>query len=99
MPLIRKSATPAQPPSVSPESVFAALETGTDDERWAAARVAPEMPGGVQALGKALAREHDTRVREAIFTALARTGSADSIAFVLPFLRSDDANLRTGALD
>ena len=34
-----------------------------------------------------------------MFTSLARIGTAESAAAVLPLLRSDDANLRTGALD
>ena len=76
-----------------------ALANGTDDERWAAARSVAEVPGGVQALGDALSRERNLRVREAIFTSLARIGTAQSVELVLPFLRSDDAPLRTGALD
>jgi hypothetical protein len=38
-------------------------------------------------------------VREAIFTSLARHGNAASVDAVMPHLRSDDANLRRGALD
>ena len=34
-----------------------------------------------------------------MFTSLARIGTRDSIAGMLPMLRSDDAALRTGALD
>jgi HEAT repeat protein len=84
---------------VDAASVFAALEKGTDDERWAAARVMSELPGGVAALGRALRSERDIRVREAILTSLARTGSGESVEALLPFLRSDEANVRTGALD
>lgn len=79
--------------------MLTALANGTDDERWTAARAAPEVPGGVQALGRALSTEHNARVREAIFTGMARVANAESVELVLPFLRSDDANLRTGALD
>ena len=50
-------------------------------------------------LGLALATEADERVREAIFTSLARIDGPESLEVVLPCLRSDDANLRTGALD
>jgi HEAT repeat protein len=64
-----------------------------------AARAAAEVPGGVAALGGALTRETDPRVREAIFTGLARLGTGESAAAVLPYLRSDDAQLRIGALD
>ena len=99
MPLIRKSSTPAPPPSVDGASAFAALEEGTDEERWVAARVVSEMPGGVAALAKALRSERDSRVREAILTSLVRTGSGECVEALLPFLRADEANVRTGALD
>lgn len=99
MPLIRKPAESNATPSPDPAAVLTALANGTDDERWAAARAAPTVPGGVDALGHALATERSARVREAIFTGLARIGTARSVEWVLPLLRSDDANLRTGALD
>ena len=38
-------------------------------------------------------------MREAIFTGLARIATAESAAAVVPYLRSDDASLRTGAID
>ncbi len=38
-------------------------------------------------------------MREAIFTALARIGTSESANVVLPYLRLDDANTRTGAMD
>jgi len=38
-------------------------------------------------------------VREAIFTSLVQIGGADAVAAVLPYIRGDDAGLRTGALD
>ena len=98
MPLIRK---PIQPPcAAAPDAtVLTALVSGTDDERWAAARAAAEMPGGAQALGAALSHERNARVREAMFTSLARIASAESIELTLALLRSDDAAVRTGALD
>ena len=99
MPLIRK---PAGAPSTgvparNSAAVLFALASGTDDERWAAARSAAELPGGVAALGEALAREKSPRVREALFTGLARVATPQSVEAVLPFLRSDDALVRTGA--
>jgi hypothetical protein len=99
MPLIRKPSTPVRTPPVDAAAAFAALEKGTDDERWAAARLVSELPGGIAALGRALSSEPDRRVREAILTSLARTGSGESVQALLPFLRSDEANLRSGALD
>ena len=75
------------------------LRTGTTGERWSAARALGANPDGTKALGEALKTETDTRVREAIFTGLVRTGSRESVDAVVPHLRSDDANLRMGALD
>ncbi len=96
MPLIRKESDRAKagvsretPPSLASES---------PDERWAAARAARD-PAAVPALGEALAHERDARVREAIFTALARIATADSAQIVLPYLRVNDPNMRTGAMD
>ena len=53
-----------------------------------AARAAPGLPNGVDALARALAREANPRVREAIFTSLACIGSVESIEAVLPLLGS-----------
>ncbi|HEY4174449.1 MAG TPA: HEAT repeat domain-containing protein, partial [Rhodopila sp.] len=64
-----------------------------------AARAAVTLPGGVEALGAALGKEADPRVRTAIFTGLTRVASSASVDAVLPYLRADDANVRTGALD
>jgi HEAT repeat protein len=99
MPLIRRTAEPPPPGSPpQPAAVLAALTGGTAEARWAAARAAAELPGGAQALGRALGQEQDRRVREAILTSLVRLRSAESILAVLPYLRSDDADLRNGAL-
>jgi len=50
-------------------------------------------------LAEALLLEKDSRVREAIFTGLARIATPQSALAILPHLRSDDAEMRTGALD
>jgi HEAT repeat protein len=50
-------------------------------------------------LGRAMSRESDPRVREAILTSLARIGTPECAEAVLPDLRSDDSQLRTAALD
>ena len=98
MPLVRKP--PGEPAHAAPASFDArALTAGSDDARWAAARSAASHPEAVAALAAALPRERDPRVREAILTSLARIGSAESASALLPFLRSDEASLRTGALD
>jgi HEAT repeat protein len=74
------------------------LASASPDERWSAARAASD-PAAIPSLGEALAREYDARVREAIFTALARIATPESAQVVLPYLRVDDANTRTGAMD
>jgi HEAT repeat protein len=102
MPLIRKDAPGS--PGVGRADAQAGdprirLVEGNVDERYAAARQLASMPDGVEALGAALALERDARVREAIFTGLARADNARSVAIMLPHLRSNDAGIRTGALD
>ena len=94
MPLVRKPSSQS-PAAAAPPS----LGEGTSEQRWAAVRAAAERPDGLTLLAAALGRESDPRVREAIFTGLARLASPESAAVVVPHLRSDDANLRTGAID
>ncbi|MFG1425875.1 HEAT repeat domain-containing protein [Roseixanthobacter glucoisosaccharinicivorans] len=96
MPLIRT--TSSMPPD-APASSPAGLTSGSSEDRWAAARAAGGSARNVAALRAALAQEQDPRVREAIFTSLALINTDDSIEAVLPHVRSDDARLRTGALD
>jgi HEAT repeat protein len=81
------------------DAAIAALRAGPAQERWAAARSLATFHAAAPALGHALSDETDQRVREAIFTSLIRINSAASVDMMLPFLRSDDASLRTGALD
>jgi HEAT repeat protein len=96
MPLIRKESDKAA--ASAPRQALPSLASTSADERWAAARAAPG-PVAIRSLGEALAHEGDARVREAIFTALARIGTPESAKAVLPYLRLDDANTRTGAMD
>src|ERR1700733_9291483 len=98
MPLIRKGLKESSSAAANPEA-FVALAHGTIEERWAAARSLAMVSGGVDALGRALAGEPDARVREAIFTGLARAATAESAEAILPYLRSDEADLRRAALD
>lgn len=100
MPLVRKPAPQAatvSPPNMA--NLAVTLSEGSDDERWNAARAAAEAPGGLVMLSEAISRESNPRVREAIFTSLARIRTPQSAEAVLQYLRSDDSNLRTGALD
>jgi HEAT repeat protein len=99
MPLVRKPPSATSPSAPDERKLAATLLGGTDDERWAAARGAFEVPNGLSLLRDALARENVPRVREAIFTALAKIATVEAAAVVLPHLRSDDAARRVAALD
>lgn len=100
MPLIRKPATVGTPAVATPAvDVVKALGSSDTEERWAAAREAANDPGCASALVTALRAEVDPRVREAMFTSLARIGSPETMDAVLEFLRSDDASIRGGTLD
>lgn len=99
MPLVRKpkdSASTSKPKVLGASTAFASANA---DERWAAARAAADVPGAADVLAGALRTESDPRVREAMFTSLARIGTPESANQLLPLLRCDDAQLRTGALD
>jgi len=97
--LIRRETPKASAQAVDTAKLASALTQGTDDERWAAARSAGELPEGLSILRGALAIEESARVREAIFTSLARIHTPESAEAVLPYLSSDDASKRAGALD
>ena len=89
MPLVSKpsSQTPAAAAPLG-------LGEGTSEQRWSAVRAAADRPDGLALLADALSRESHPRVREAIFTGLARLASPESAAVAVAYLRSDDANLR-----
>lgn len=99
MPLVRKPSSATQISTPDARKLAEILATGSDDERWTAARSAAGAPNGISLLADALSNERVPRVREAIFTALAKLATPDSAAVTLPYLRSDDAAERTGALD
>ena len=99
MPLIRKPASPSETPAPDDRNIAEMLIEGSDDERWTAARRATLLPEALPLLTTALSKERVARVREAIFTALAKMGSSESAAVIIPYLRSDDAAQRTAALD
>lgn len=100
MPLIRRppdtAPAPGAPDAIALEADLRAAET---DVRWKAARALGAIPGAAPVLGAASLMEADSRVREAIFTSLARIGSAESVAMLVPHIRADDAERRTGAMD
>ena len=101
MPLIKKPGITPQPEGPGPvtDEDLRLLADGSSEERRQAARNIGKLPEAAQSLGKALETEHDERVREAIFTALVSLNSPAAVEMILPHLRSDDAQIRTGALD
>jgi HEAT repeat protein len=99
MPLIRKADDRPPPSAPTLEEAAALLAGGDADARWHGARALGGIAGGARTLAAALGRETDPRVREAIFTSLVRIGDDGCIDAMVRALRSDDANLRSGALD
>jgi HEAT repeat protein len=78
---------------------LAALGSPDAESRWAAARALAGHEQAVPSLAAALAAEGVTRVREAVMTALVRTGSEASVKAMLPYLRSQDPGLRGAAIE
>lgn len=99
MPLIRKTGGASPPAAQDARLILQALASPAGEDRWMAARAATELEGADLALSRALRAETDPRVREAMFTGLARIGSPMAVESLLSMLRSDSAPLRTGALD
>ncbi len=66
--------------------------------RWAA-RDLGSHPAAAAALGARLVVEADSSVRSALFSSLARLGGDDVVTAVLPLLRSEDPELRNGAIE
>jgi HEAT repeat protein len=99
MPLVRNPTPTVEPRAPDERKPVQVLASGSDEERWIAARSAAETPEGLSLLTHALAVERVPRVREAMFTALAKIATPESASVALPYLRSEDAALRTQALD
>jgi HEAT repeat protein len=104
MPLVRKPVAATAPPDSNTTDVLKSLASKDPDERWQAARLAAQVPGSqvtavIDVIARILLTESVPRVREALFTSLTRIGTLQSVDAILPLLRVDDANLRTGALD
>jgi HEAT repeat protein len=97
MPLVKGSKSPASGVDLAPHR--ASLDSPDAESRWSAARALSGDVDAVPALAAALEREEVPRVREAIMTALMRVGNGASVEAILPYLRSDDAGLRTAAIE
>jgi HEAT repeat protein len=96
MPLVKGSKTPTGGGASAPH---VALDSGDAESRWAAARALSGDAGAVPTLAAALGRESVPRVREAIMTSLMHIGNAASVEAILPYLWSEDAGLRAGAIE
>ena len=103
MPLIKRDAAQNSSPPSAPKDAtaehLAALSSPDADSRWKAARALGGQPDAVGALADLLQREKVPRVREAIVTALIRTGDRASVEALIPHLRSQDAGLRSAVGD
>ena len=99
MPLVRNPTPTTEPRAPDGRKPAEILVTGSDEERWIAARNAAETPEALSLLAHALSVERVPRVREAMFTALAKIATPESASVALPYLRSEDAALRMQALD
>lgn len=77
----------------------AQLRTGDAEARRWAARDLAAFPGAQPLLGAALVAETDASVREALFTSLAALAGEPAVDALLPLLRSEDAQLRNGAIE
>jgi HEAT repeat protein len=96
MPLIRKP--PAGVDAAAAGSLPGNSAGNSTDDRSAAARAAAARKD-VPALSQALAGEDSARVRIVILTGLARIATLEAADAVLPYMRSDNAQIRTEALD
>lgn len=75
------------------------LDDADPARRRRAARDLAGRADAVAALAGRLAREGDASVREALLTALARTGTEEAADALVPLLGSEDAALRNGAAE
>ena len=98
MPLVKGGSKGRAPGPVSAPH-RSALDSPDAESRWTSARALAGDAEAVPALAAALRRETVPRVREAIMTALMRTGDAASVEAILPYLRSQDAGLRAAAIE
>ncbi len=85
--------------SRDPEGMLQQLRDPDPARRRWAARDLGEFPEYVSHLVDALENEDDETVRQAIFDSLARIGGDEVAELLLPFLRSEDAQLRNGAVE
>jgi hypothetical protein len=98
MPFVRKDAVVRTSSSQDVQAQRTALKSGNAQQRWQAAR---ELSGDdvENVLLAAVPSESDGRVREAMFSRLVELNSDGAIDGLCSYIRSDEAELRTAALD
>ena len=103
MPLVKRggAAPPSEPKTADDRiaSQMIALTASDPGTRWDAARALGGRAEAVPSLAAALNSEQVPRVREAIMTALMRVGDKASVSALLPYLRSQDAGVRSSAIE
>ena len=81
------------------EGLMAQLRDGDVDQRRWAARDLARQPQASGLLGEQLLQETEPSVREALLTSLSAIAGDGAVAALLPLLRSEDAQLRNGAIE
>ncbi len=84
---------------LSYETLIADLRHPQPQRRRLAARGLGDHPGAAETLCAALADETSSSVREALFTALIRLGTATAASGLIPFLHTENVGLRNGATE
>jgi HEAT repeat protein len=79
--------------------LIAQLRSANAEQRRWAARDLAEHPDSAATLGAQLAGEAEPSVREALFISLSALNSEAAATALLPLLRSEDAQLRNGAIE
>ena len=102
MPLIKRdkpNASAAVETAPASGSLQQMLASGAANERWAAARAMADDADAAPVLASALEKETAPEVRDAIFTSLVLIRTPEAAESLARLIRSDDAQLRSGALD
>ncbi|MEK8052374.1 HEAT repeat domain-containing protein [Ideonella sp. DXS22W] len=79
--------------------LLAQLRSGDDAQRRRAARDLAGYPQAAAALGEHLLGEASPAVRLTVFTSLTGYASDEAVSALLPLLRSEDAQMRNGAIE
>ena len=99
MPLIRSAAVPQDTIAETRELRRDQLDGNDVHERRRAARALSGDPAAASVLAARLECEPDPRVRDALFGSMVAIGGTRVAELVAPFIGSDDAGLRGGAVE